>query len=148
MAHAFQIGKVARETGLTVDAIRFYEKQKLLKRPPRTEGGFRLFSTEDLRNLQSIRRAQRLGFSLTEIRELLILQDDQVEACSNVRDMLQAKLSAVRRKIEELGAIEHQLAQDLQKCERSLGQDRPAGHASCPVLEEIADRSPHPRRQS
>jgi DNA-binding transcriptional MerR regulator len=73
MAQGIQIGQVARETGLTVDAIRFYEKQRLLKPAPRTEGGFRLFSGQDLQQIQFIRRAQELGFSLSEIRDLLVL---------------------------------------------------------------------------
>ena len=105
-----QIGQVARETGLTVDAIRFYEKQRLLKPAPRTEGGFWLFSGRDLQHIQFIRRAQELGFSLSEIRELLVLQGEQVEACSHVRDMLTAKLCAVRQKITELRKLERQLA--------------------------------------
>ena len=67
MAQGLQIGQVARETGLTVDAIRFYEKQRLLKRPMRTEGGFRLFSSQVLQSIHFIRRAQELGFSLNEI---------------------------------------------------------------------------------
>jgi DNA-binding transcriptional MerR regulator len=111
----------------------------LLKRPPRSEGGFRLFNAQDLRNLQFIRRAQQLGFSLNEIRELLFLQEERVEACTHVRDMLQAKLGSVRKKVSELRKLETQLAKDLKKCERSLRQAS-AEQNTCPVLEEIADR--------
>ena len=146
MAHGLQIGQVARQTGMTVDAIRFYEKQKLLKHPPRTEGGFRLFSAQDLRNIQFIRSAQDLGFSLNEIRELLILQSDQVEACSHVRHMLQAKLASVRTKIADLQKMEEQLATDLKKCDRSLRENGTRDHRDCcPVLEEIGDTT-MPRR--
>jgi DNA-binding transcriptional MerR regulator len=117
MAQGIQIGQVARETGLTVDAIRFYEKQRLLKPAPRTEGGFRLFSGQDLQHIQFIRRAQGLGFSLSEIRELLVLKGEQVEACTHVRDMLTAKLDSVRQKIIELRKLESQFAADLKRCE-------------------------------
>jgi DNA-binding transcriptional MerR regulator len=139
MARGFQIGHVARETGLTVDAIRFYEKQRLLKPPPRTEGGFRLFAAGDVQNIHFIRRAQELGFSLSEIRELLILRSDGVSACSHVRDLLRAKLASVQEKIAELDKLKYQLAADLKKCERALRRSKTAGHDCCPVLNEIAD---------
>ena len=56
-----QIGKVSEQTGLSIDAIRFYEKQRLLDRPPRTEGGFRLFNAQDIERIQFIQRAQQLA---------------------------------------------------------------------------------------
>jgi DNA-binding transcriptional MerR regulator len=116
----FQIGKVSEQTGLSIDAIRFYEKQRLLDRPPRTEGGFRLFSAQNIERIQFIQRAQQLGFSLPEIRELLILRLGEGEACSHVRDLLRAKVAAVRHKIGELGVLEEQLTKSLRKCERQL----------------------------
>jgi MerR family copper efflux transcriptional regulator len=137
MTRGIQIGKLARETGLTVDAIRFYEKQQLLKPAARSEGGFRLFSEHDLEQIQFIRRAQQLGFSLGEIRELLLLQGERVEACPHVRDMLASKLEAVRQRILELRKMESQLAADLKRCERRLLACM-ENHEPCPVLEEIA----------
>lgn len=138
MAQGIQIGEVARQTGLTVDAIRFYEKQRLLKPARRTEGGFRLFSGQDLRHIQFIQGAQELGFSLSEIRELLVLQGEEVEACSHVRDMLTAKLESVRQKIVELHKLERQLAADLKQCERRLHAGA-ENHDTCPVLKAIAE---------
>jgi len=138
MTQGIQIGQMARKTGLTVDAIRFYEKQRLLKPAPRTEGGFRLFSRQDLQHIQFIGRAQELGFSLNEIRELLALQGEQVEACSDVRDMLAVKLGAVRKTIAELRKLERQLAADLKQCERRL-QSGHDNHDACPVLNAIAE---------
>jgi DNA-binding transcriptional MerR regulator len=134
----FQIGRVSAQTGLSVDTIRFYEKEGLLERAPRTEGGFRLFSARDVQRIEFIRRAQKLGFSLPEIRELLILQHD--EACCHVRDLLQSKLATVRGKLRQLRALEEQLKKSLRKCEQEL-KSSPAKHlGSCPVLEEIARR--------
>jgi MerR family transcriptional regulator, mercuric resistance operon regulatory protein len=138
MSRGLQIGQVARETGLTVDAIRFYEKQRLLKHPSRTEGGFRLFAGRDVENIHFIRRAQELGFSLKEIRELLVLQSEDVTACSHVRDLLRTKLGAVREKISELQKLEGQLSADLKKCEGTLRRGEHAAHTRCPVLEEIS----------
>jgi DNA-binding transcriptional MerR regulator len=137
MLQGIQIGQVVRQTGLTVDAIRFYEKQRLLRPARRTEGGFRLFSGQDLQDIQFIRHAQQLGFSLSEIRELMALQGDQAEACSHVRDMLTAKLGAVQQKISDLRKLENQLAADLKRCERRL-RTRAENHDACPVLETIA----------
>jgi DNA-binding transcriptional MerR regulator len=140
MSSGIQIGRVSEQTGLSVDAIRFYEKQRLLDRPPRTEGGFRLFSAHDIRRIQFIRRAQHLGFSLPEIRELLVLQRDEGEACSHVRDLLRAKVGRVREKIRELGILEEQLAKSLRKCERKLKAVGNSHHDGCPVLQAISHR--------
>lgn len=135
-----QIGRVSKQTGLSIDAIRFYEKQRLLERPPRTEGGFRLFKTEDIQRIQFIRRAQTLGFSLPQIRELLILNRDADETCSHMRSLLQAKLTAIHQKIQELTALENQLTKRLRKCERKLRASANSHKGSCPVLDEIARR--------
>lgn len=135
-----QIGSVSQQTGLSVDAIRFYEKQRLLEHPPRTEGGFRLFNTQDIQRIKFIRRAQQLGFSLPEIRELLVLQQNDGQACSHVRDLLKAKVAAVRGKVRELAVIEEQLARSLRKCERKLRSSGDSHKGCCPVLEEIAHR--------
>ena len=133
-----QIGKVSEQTGLSIDAIRFYEKQRLLERPPRTEGGFRLFNTQDIERIQFIRRAQQLGFSLPEIRELLVLQREDGEACSHVPDLLKTKIEMIRNKIVELVTLEQQLKKKLRKCERSLRAFGDTHKGGCPVLKEIA----------
>lgn len=138
MSQRLQIGQVARQTGLTVDAIRFYEKQRLLRHPSRTEGGFRVFGSRDVENIHFIRRAQELGFSLNEIRELLVLQTKDLAACSHVRDLLNVKLGSVRSKISELQKLEKQLAADLEKCEVALRCGKTAAHKCCPVLEQIS----------
>jgi DNA-binding transcriptional MerR regulator len=137
VSHTAKIGQVANETGLSIDTIRFYEKQGLLRRSPRTEGGFRLFGVGDIETLKFVRKAQELGFSLNEIRELLILRADHVPACSHVKELLDQKLAAVEQKITELRSLELSLKRALLKCKRELKTAAP-GHASCcPVLDEI-----------
>jgi MerR family copper efflux transcriptional regulator len=140
MPTGLQIGKVSELTGLSIDAIRFYEKQRLLDRPPRTEGGFRLFSAQDIERIHFIRRAQQLGFSLPEIRELLVLRRDDGEACSHVRDLLRGKVAMVRSKLMELGVIEEQLTKSLRKCERQLKASGDSHKGCCPVIEEIGQQ--------
>jgi len=132
-----RIGQVAQETGLSIDTIRFYEKQGLLKRSPRSEGGFRLFGISDIETLKFVRKAQELGFSLNEIRELLILRADHVPACSHVKELLEQKLTAVEQKITELQGLERSLKHALRKCKQELKTATPGHDGCCPVLEEI-----------
>ena len=137
MRQQIQIGRVAKETGFTVDAIRFYEKAGLVERPPRTEGGFRLFRPEDVEKLKFIRKARELGFSLQETRELLLLQDDHVKAGGQVRDLAEHKLACVRRKIHELRKLEMGLKDALRRCNRKLKQFGEIREECCPVLEQL-----------
>ena len=95
---SLQIGQVAKKTGLTVDAIRFYEKSGLLACPARTLGGYRLYHEREVADLEFIQKSQQLGFSLNEIRELFSIQRHPNEACAQVRDLIAAKLGIVRAK--------------------------------------------------
>ncbi|MGA8596149.1 MAG: heavy metal-responsive transcriptional regulator [Bryobacteraceae bacterium] len=135
-----QIGKVSEQTGVSIDAIRFYEKQRLLECPPRTGGGFRLFTPHDVDRIQFIRGAQQLGFSLTEIRELLFLQHDHRRTCSHVRELLEAKVAEVRNRIRKLNVLETHLTKSLRTCERKLKTQGDAHDGCCPVLDEISHR--------
>src|SRR5690242_2012528 len=101
-----QIGQVAQRTGLSVDAIRFYEKSGLLSRPARTQGGYRLYQEQQVADLEFIQKAQKLGFALSEIRELLSIQRHPREVCVHVRGLIDHKLSVVRAKIAELQTLE------------------------------------------
>jgi DNA-binding transcriptional MerR regulator len=133
---AFQIGQVAQKTGLSVDAIRFYEKEGLLPRSARTQGGYRLYQQRQIADLEFIQKAQQLGFSLNEIRELFSIQRHPHEICEHVRDLIAQKLAIVRGKIAELQAMKTELAGALRQCRTALQQ--PAKHRdSCPVLEAI-----------
>jgi DNA-binding transcriptional MerR regulator len=129
-----QIGEAAKRTALTVDAIRFYEKRSLLPKPPRTAGRFRLYSDDDVARLDFIRQMQGLGLSLREVRQLLDLRGHPLNACHEVRDLLDTKLKEVRGKISELRTLEQELALDFRKCNLELkrrGKQRARG---CPIL--------------
>lgn len=142
---SLQIGQVAQKTGLSVDAIRFYEKSGLLARPMRTQGGYRLYQAREIADLEFIQKAQRLGFSLDEIRELFSIQRHPHEVCIHVRDLIAQKLAIVRIKIAELQNMETQLARALRQC-RTAVRRPPSNHQdSCPVLEAIS--KPQPRRK-
>jgi len=127
-----QIGSVAKRIGLTPDAIRFYERNALLPRPPRTEGGFRLYGESDVETLAFIRRVQGLGFKLSEIRSLLDLRGSRLQPCAPVRHRLQARLIDVGRKLRDLQKLERELRSALQSCDKELRKKN--GH--CPILRE------------
>ena len=140
-AASLQIGQVAQKTGLSVDAIRFYEKSGLLPRPARTQGGYRLYEEREIADLEFIQKAQQLGFSLNEIRELFSIQRHPQEVCVHVRDLIAQKLAIVRGKIRELQTLEAGLMNALGQCRRALR--RPMKHQEpCPVLREIAAARP------
>lgn len=144
MTGPLRIGQAAKMAGLSIDTIRFYQRQGLLKQPPRTEGGFRLFDSEQLDRLAFIRQAQALGFSLTEIRELLFLEGRQTGACSHVQELLERKLTAVRGKLGDLRKLEAKLNKSLRKCRSELRNNAVAHGDRCPVLAEFS-RNPKDR---
>jgi DNA-binding transcriptional MerR regulator len=127
-----QIGIAARKVGLSVDAIRFYERNALLRRAPRTEGGFRQYGEDDLETLGFIRRVQSLGFKLSQIRSLLNLRGSRLQPCAPVRRKLQEKLADVRQKLADLRKLEGELQVALRSCDRELRKRS----AHCPILRE------------
>ncbi|MGH9727303.1 MAG: MerR family DNA-binding protein [Candidatus Acidiferrales bacterium] len=130
------IGRIAKKAGLSVDAIRFYERNAILTRSARTEGGFRLYTDHDVEALLFVRRAQRLGFSLRQIRELLALSRNRVRSCAAVRDRLRQKLGEVQDKIREMEHLDGELRIALRRCERELRKRK----SQCPLLETPSER--------
>jgi len=127
-----QIGIVAKKVGLSVDAIRFYERNALLRRAPRTEGGFRQYGEDDLETLVFIRRVQSLGFQLDEIRSILSLRGSRLQPCAPVRRRLQEKLTDVQRKVADLQRLEGELRLALRSCDKELRKSP----AHCPIFRE------------
>lgn len=125
-----QIGIVAKKIGLTADAIRFYERSSLLPRPPRTQGGFRQYGESDVETLRFIRRAQGLGFTLNEVRELLELRRSRLQPCAPVRRRLEQKVGDVRQKLADLRKLEHELRAALRGCNKEMRKRT----AHCPIL--------------
>jgi MerR family transcriptional regulator, copper efflux regulator len=133
-----QIGDLATRTGLTVDAIRFYERERLLHTAARSSGGFRLFSVRDLEDLTFIRNAQELGFSLDEIRELLSLKEASQPDCRHVEQLLEQKISIVRGKIATLRKLKRALLHAVADCKLNLRRAPNGSVKDCPVLAEIS----------
>lgn len=131
-----QIGIVAKRIGLSVDAIRFYERNALLPRAARTAGGFRQYGESDVETLAFIRRVQGLGFKLSEIRALLRLRGKRWQPCAPVRRRLQEKLADVQRKLSDLRKLERELRLALRSCNKELRKRS----AHCPILQETNAR--------
>ena len=133
-----QIGVIAKKIGLSVDAVRFYERNSLLPRPPRTPGGFRKYGETDVETLGFIRRVQGLGFTLKEVRELLELRRSRLQPCAPVRRRLEQKAGDVRRKLADLRKLEHELRAALHRCNKEMRKRS----AHCPLLTETSKRKP------
>ena len=108
--------KVAREGGVNVETIRYYEKHGLLPKPPRTPSGYRMFSGDAVRRLRFIRRAQELGFTLKEIKELLAIRVKSGSSCADIRRKAEAKIGDVDLKIQHLLEIREALRQITATC--------------------------------
>lgn len=128
----FTIGEVARESGVKVPTIRYYEEIGLLPPPPRTEGGRRSYGAADMRRLAFIRHARELGFEIEAIRTLLRLQDDPDQSCAAADAIARDHLVAVERRIASLTALRAELQRMVEGCSH--------GHvATCRVIEILAD---------
>ena len=135
MASALRIGELASAAGVTTDAVRYYERLKILPRPSRTRAGYRLYSEEDAERLRFIKQAQSLGLSLDEVKGLLPGRGAGLSECQRVRDLLAAKLAELEAKISEMRRFKKTLSTYLGQCEEALAGKR---GDCCPVLFEIS----------
>ena len=103
------IGSVAKESGVPIKTIRYYEELGLLKTSGRTEGGFRIFSSDVLARLNFIKRAQRLGLSLAEIKDFLDIHDRGELPCEHVQIKLSDKISEIEQQIQQLQILKLEL---------------------------------------
>lgn len=120
------IGALAELAGINVESIRFYQRKGLLSEPGRPQGSIRRYSRTELGRVRFIKSAQRLGFSLDEISDLLQLEDGS--HCGEAREQAEKKLSDVRAKLAELTRIERVLADLVQRCRAASGK------VCCPLI--------------
>ena len=131
MVKSLTIGHLAKETGVSLETVRYYERRGLLPKPPRSASGYRLFPAEAARRLRFIRRAQELGFSLREIRELLSLRVSPKASSAEVRKRAEGKIAEIDAKINTLESMRKTLRKLTKSC---------AGCGStteCPILESL-----------
>ncbi len=126
------IGKLAKACDVNIDTIRYYEGLGLLPPEGRTEAGYRVYNGESLNRLKFIRQAQRLDFTLEEIKELLNLRVSDNAKCADVRQQAEAKITLVEAKEKELKKIKKALKELASACSKG---DAPA--SECPILEKL-----------
>ncbi len=132
---SLRIGDLAAASGLTRDALRYYERQGLLPRSRRTSGGFREYDGAAVDRIRFIKQAQAHGLTLREIRDLVSHQSDAGRTrCRHVRDLLARKLTQMEARREELDAFCDTLRNYLLMCDQAL-QSRTS--TDCPVVEDL-----------
>jgi MerR family mercuric resistance operon transcriptional regulator len=131
MEQALKIGQLAQRAAVNLQTIRYYEREGLLPEPPRLSSGYRLYTDSMVRRVRFIKRAQEIGFSLAEIRELLSLRADGRRERNEVRDLAHAKIADIEGKIRTLKAMKTALTRLTERCSG-------CGPASeCQILESI-----------
>ena len=130
------IGTLARQSGVNLETVRFYERRGLLPEPPRSASGYRLYPAEATRRLRFIKRAQELGFSLNEIEELLSLRLSPRATSEQVRNRAEAKIEDIEAKISTLESMK----KTLQKLTKACVGCAPA--SECPILESLDGERP------
>lgn len=130
-ANPLTIGAVAKQAGVNVETIRYYQREGLIVEPPKPVSGFRVYPPEAIDRLRFIQRSKALGFTLAEIRVLLQLSASD---CVATRRLTQQKLDLIRSKISDLRAMEDALEQLVTQCESSQPTN------NCPIIAALSDK--------
>ncbi len=143
MPAKMKIGELAKRTGFSAKAIRYYELLGLLPEPERTDSGYRLYDLNDVERLGFIEKAKHLGFSLDDIRDILILDEQQQRPCVHVLALLDQKLKQVDDVLRDLKGFRKELARlrsdSAEQLERVPGDARICG---------IVERGVHARGEA
>ena len=126
-----KIGEVAKQSGIGIEALRFYERSGLLGRPRRTQSGYRLYDHEVLDRLDFIKRAQVLGFSLDEIKQIIAEKQAGQSPCEAVRDIVRIRLQELDDHMREMRRYRNELAATLAVWDKAGAAD---GHV-CGLIE-------------
>jgi MerR family mercuric resistance operon transcriptional regulator len=125
------IGKVARGAGVNVETVRYYERRGLIDRPSERRGAYRVYPPETVHRIRSIKRAQGLGFSLEEIKDLLAMSANANARCGDVRSQAERKVDEIEEKIRSLRAVRRSLSQLAEACQAN----KPI--TECPILKSL-----------
>ena len=127
-------GALAKETGVNIETIRYYEKIGLMPDPVRTGAGYRVYDEADLKRLSFIRRCRELSFTLDAVRGLLELVDGGDYTCAEVRDLSIVHMGDVRQKIRDLRKMERILKEMVSQCDGGLVP-------KCPIVDRLYSSS-------
>ncbi len=130
----FTIGALAKAAGVNVETVRYYQHRGLLAEPVKPPGSIRHYGADDLARLLFVRSAQRLGFSLDEVSQLLTLADGT--HCSEAAEIAERHLADVRARLAELNRMESLLAKLVKQCKTQRST------VSCPLIESLFTAKP------
>ncbi len=129
MGEKLTIGRVAKQAGVNIQTIRYYERRGILTPDGHRDSGYRLYAPEAVRKIRFIKNAQELGFTLREIAELLRLRVARGASCAKVKKKAELKLRDVSGKIARLDVIKRVLKKLVRTCSGKVAMEE------CPVLE-------------
>lgn len=127
----YTIGQAAREADVNIETFRYYERRGLVPEPPRSQGNYRLYPGETVRRVRFVKRAQELGFTLNEIRDLLALRESAEATCDDVRVQAVEKVRDIEEKIRSLKAMREAISTLVNRCPG----EGPVG--ACPIIESL-----------
>ncbi len=125
------VSEVAKQAGVNLQTIRYYERQGLLPKPPRSASNYRLYSVDAVRRVRFVKRAQGLGFTLKEIKELLSLRATPRTQCADVRKRAEVKVRDIDGRVRTLRAMRRALSKLVGECSGK------GSVAECPILEAM-----------
>ena len=126
-----KIGEVAERGGVNLQTIRYYEREQLLPKTPRLSSGYRFYPSDTVRRVRFIKRAQEIGFTLAEIRDLLAIRLDPSRESAEVRSLAEARISVIEDKMQTLQRMKEALRRITERCS-GCGPTN-----ECPILESI-----------
>jgi MerR family mercuric resistance operon transcriptional regulator len=127
------IGKLAKQTEVTIETIRHYQRIGLLTEPAKPDGGYRVYSADSIMRIRFIKRAQQVGFTLKEIATLLSLDGTH---CTDVRQLAEQKCQQIDQQIRDLTALRQALETLVKDCQQT------ASTAHCAILDAFSDDTP------
>lgn len=128
-SQTFTIGALAKQAGVTVETVRFYQRRGLLTEPQKPLKGIRRYTERDIQRLRFIKQGQKLGFSLDEIAELLSLDDGQ--HCREAKAIARRKIALIQERIASLRTMETALSALVESCAGN------SGSVSCPIIDAL-----------
>lgn len=128
-----KIGELAKRTGCSVQTIRYYEKEGLLRRPERTEGNFRVYNDGALKDLEFVKHCRSLSIPLSDIKQLLRLKQHPDESCLSINSLIEEQLTLVNLRIAELNMLKNTLQEMALSCDTNQNVE------SCGILKSLAN---------
>ncbi len=127
------MSQLAKNAGVNIETIRYYERLGLISEPPRTESGYRSFPPEVVQRIKFIKRSQDLGFTLAEINKLITMTESESFGCREVREFASQKILEIELKIHDLQNIKNVLQDLASKCSEEGATN------TCPIIEKLQE---------